>query len=322
MNRTDPGRRWLRTASVVLPVIAIGIVVFSLIASTSGGAPTPVPADASRALASLLTGAPVPDKHRLTGKHRRRLEQRHTVLQHQTSGAQTARGNAVTAPSRNVYRAPAVAYPRASAHDISMAPATQVIASLAHATNGYPGPNALMADQQVPASWYGHQSALPVISTSRERLLVRLAQRPNGATTWINRSKAELLITHWAIVIDLSRHFLYVFYNGVQQYAFPVGTGAPGTPTPTGQFFVAFHSLSNGPGYGPINIATSAHSTVFRSFDGGDDAIIGIHGPVGSDAEIGDHGAAISNGCIRMHLPDLAKVVGHVPDGAPVVVTY
>jgi lipoprotein-anchoring transpeptidase ErfK/SrfK len=60
---------------------------------------------------------------------------------------------------------------------------------------------------------------------------------------------------------------------------------------------------------------------MFRSFDGGDDAIIAIHGPIGSDALIGNHGAAISNGCIRMHLGDLAKVVRHVPDGTPVIVT-
>jgi lipoprotein-anchoring transpeptidase ErfK/SrfK len=153
-------------------------------------------------------------------------------------------------------------------------------------------------------------------------LLVRLAQRPNGSTTWIDRDTADLAVTHWAIVIDLSRHYLYVFRSGVQQYAFPVGNGTSRTPTPTGQFFVAFHAPSNGYGYGPINIATSAHSTVFKSFDGGDDAIIAIHGPIGSDAVIGDHGAAISNGCIRMHLPDLGKVVRHVPDGAPVVVTY
>jgi lipoprotein-anchoring transpeptidase ErfK/SrfK len=178
-----------------------------------------------------------------------------------------------------------------------------------------------MSNRQVPGSWYGHQSALPVVAATPDRLLVRLAQRPNGATTWINRDKAVLRVTHWAIVIDLSRHFLYAFYDGVQQYAFPVGNGASATPTPTGEFFVAFHAPSNGYGYGPVNIATSAHSTVFRSFEGGDDAIIAIHGPIGSDWQIGNHGAAISNGCIRMHLGDLAQVVRHVPDGAPIIIT-
>ena len=312
MNRTSLGRRLPRTAAVVLPVIAVGIVVFSLIAATGGGATTPARSKHSKPLASLLTGGQTPGKHRITEKHRVTARHRSTA----TSGP------VERAQDRHTQRGDRVAYRTASAHDIALAPTTQVIANLPHGTKGYPGRNSLMSNRHVPGSWYRHRSALPVVAATPDRLLVRLAQRPNGTTTWIERDKAVLRVTHWAIVIDLRRHFLYAFYNGVQQYGFPVGTGASGTPTPTGQFFVAFHAPSNGPGYGPVNIATSAHSTVFKSFDGGNDAVIAIHGPIGSDAQIGEHGAAISNGCIRMHLGDLAKVVRHVPDGAPVVVTF
>jgi lipoprotein-anchoring transpeptidase ErfK/SrfK len=287
-------------------VIAVGIVVLSMVAAASGGAPAPRHVSRSHGFASLLTGDHAPRKHHLqTAAHSSSGREQPTQRSHPGSrGAGKLR------------------YPVASAHDRSLAPKTQLIASLRHNTKGYPGRSAIAPNRLVPGSWYGHQTALPVLATAKDRLLVRLAQRPNGTTTWIKRDKAELLVTHWAIVVDLSRHFLYVFYNGVQQYAFPVGTGASSTPTPTGRFFVAFHSASNGPGYGPVNIATSAHSNVFRSFDGGDDAIIAIHGPIGSDAQIGNRGAAISNGCIRMHLGELAKVVRHVPDGAPVVLTY
>ena len=74
----------------------------------------------------------------------------------------------------------------------------------------------------------------------------------------------------------------------------------------------------NGPGYGSVMLETSAHSRAIEHFEGGDDAIIAIHGSIFSDSEIGDHGAAISNGCIRMHEWDLRQVA-HVADGSPVL---
>jgi lipoprotein-anchoring transpeptidase ErfK/SrfK len=305
MNRKHPGRRLPLIASILLPVVAVGIVVLSLLAAT-GATTAPTHKPHSGSLASLLSGGDHPGKHRLAKKARSAVTSRPAPrAEHQ--------------PART---SSPVVHRTASAHDIALAPKTQLIANLPHSTKGYPGRNSLVSNRQVPGSWYGHRSALPVIAATPDRLKVRLAQRPNGSTTWIDRDKAVLRVTHWAVVIDLSRHFLYAFYNGAQQYGFPVGTGTVQTPTPTGQFFVAFHAASNGPGYGPVNIATSGHSNVFQSFDGGDDAIIAIHGPIGSDAVIGNHGAAISNGCIRMHLPDLAQLIRHVPDGAPVVVTY
>jgi lipoprotein-anchoring transpeptidase ErfK/SrfK len=310
MHQTNPDRRWPRTAAAVLPVIAAGVLAFSLIAA-SGGAPAPTQSHRSPGLAALLSGGHASAKHRVTINRAARVR-RHPASSHGGSRGRPSHPNRAGRP----------AFPVASAHDVSLAPRTQVIAYLAHSTKGYQGRNALSPNRVVPGRWYGHRSALPVLAAASDRLRVRLAQRPNGATTWIKRSKAVLRVTHWAIVVDLSRHFLYVFDNGVQRYAFPVGTGAARTPTPTGQFFVAFHAASSDPAYGPVTMATSAHSTVYRTFDGGDDAIIGIHGPVGSDAQIGSRGASISNGCIRMHLHDLARLVAHVPDGSPVVLTY
>jgi len=301
MRSARPSRRWLRTVSWALPIIAVGVVVFGIVAS-GGGAPHS-PRHGTHGLASLLNPDGRAGAHR---SHRATVRARPFRHSRHHRGSQGGRA----------------AYRIATPHDIALAPTSQVIAHLRHGTKGYPGPNAVRPNRFVPGSWYGHRSVLPVLAETPDRLRVRLAQRPNGATTWIKRDKAVLTITHWAVVVDLTRHHLYVFRDGVQRHAFPVGTGAYGTPTPTGLFFVAFHTPSNGPGYGPIDLATSAHSTVFRTFEGGDDAIIAIHGPIGSDALIGNHGAAISNGCIRMHLGDLAKAVRHVPDGAPVVVTY
>jgi lipoprotein-anchoring transpeptidase ErfK/SrfK len=311
-NLTWRSRRWLRNAAAILPIIAVGILVVSMTAAGGGGAPVKGAHDKSRSLASLLA----PGVH-ASGKHTPGVHRAKGHDHPPAPGRDPLRGGQHEAGHRGGHAVSRVA----PARDAALVPRSQVIANLAHATKGYPGRNSLMSNRQVPGSWYGHRSGLPVVAATPDRLLVRLAQRPNGATTWIKRDAAVLRVTHWAIVIDLSRHFLYAFYDGVQQYGFPVGTGTSRTPTPTGQFFVAFHAASNGPGYGPVNLATSAHSTVYSSFDGGDDAIIAIHGPIGSDSLIADHGAAISNGCIRMHLGHLAKVARHVPDGAPVIIT-
>lgn len=222
---------------------------------------------------------------------------------------------------RASYRVDANGYRVAPARDAAMVPETTWTAHLMHSTKGYPSANALQSNRKVPGSWYGYPSVLPVIDSTATRVKVRLAQRPDESTSWISRKAIVMSRIHYAIVVDISQHWLYVFFKGIQQMSFPVGTGRSGTPTPTGSYFVAFHAPPNGPGYGPVMLETSAHSKVISHFEGGDDAIIAIHGPVGSDAQIGDHGAAISNGCIRMHDRDLQQV-RHVHNGSPVILTY
>lgn len=201
--------------------------------------------------------------------------------------------------------------------DTVLVPETTMVAHLSRSVPGYPSANAIEQNRTVPGSWYGYPSALPVIGQSGDRLHVRLAQRPDESTTWIDTSNAVLTSTHWAIVVDIAQHWLYVFHWGQQVGSYPVGDGAPGTPTPTGTYFVAFHAPPNGPGYGSVMLETSAHSRAIEHFEGGNDAIIAIHGSIFSDSEIADHGAAISNGCIRMHEWDLRQVA-HVINGSPV----
>jgi len=64
---------------------------------------------------------------------------------------------------------------------------------------------------------------------------------------------------------------------------------------------------------------TSAHSDAITDWENSGDAIIAIHGPItaGADALIGTTGAAVSNGCVRLHDADLAQLSG-IPAGTPV----
>jgi lipoprotein-anchoring transpeptidase ErfK/SrfK len=172
----------------------------------------------------------------------------------------------------------------------------------------------------IPARWYGHWSVLPVIATKNFRLKVRLPRRPNGATTWVRITDVRYSTTPYAVLVDLKYRRLFWFNGGHRLGSYPVGIGSPSDPTPTGSYFIAFHSPPPDPGYGSVVLATSAHSNVIQDFGGGD-AIIAIHGPIDAAGVIGRSGAAISHGCIRMQDGDLSRI-GGLPDGTPVIITY
>lgn len=314
-------QRWRTRLAVAVPLT----VVLALVVTFALGAVNPsAKADsASRhahrtRLAALLLAAPVAHHAAIveSGSPRTAPTPGSTVTlspvgqSHPTATTVSHRGNDHTSSTAEYSR-------EAPERDAVLVPETTVVAHLSRSVPGYSSANALQPNRTVPGTWYGYPSALPVLARTADRLEVRLAQRPDETTTWINKSAAVLTKSHWAIVVDTSQHWLYVFKWGQQVGSFPVGNGAPGTPTPTGTYFIAFHAPPNGPGYGSVMLETSAHSRVIAHFEGGDDAIIAIHGPVGSDYEIGNHGAAISNGCIRMHDWDLRKVAP-VRNGSPV----
>jgi lipoprotein-anchoring transpeptidase ErfK/SrfK len=206
-------------------------------------------------------------------------------------------------------------------NDVKKIPKLTFLVTLAHNTGGYRTATAKHRSMKVHKKWYGRMSVLPVLAATADRLQVRLARRPNESTAWVNKTVVQWGITRSALLIDLSQRRLYVFERGHEKHSFPIGEGVKRTPTPTGTYFVAFHAPPNGPEYGSVMLETSAHSEVFKTFGGGNDAIIAIHGPINSDAAIGKNGARISNGCIRMHNHQLIKTA-KVVDGTPLIITH
>jgi lipoprotein-anchoring transpeptidase ErfK/SrfK len=195
---------------------------------------------------------------------------------------------------------------------------TTLVATTHGAIPGSPAPGA-PATVEVPGTWYGYPSVLPVIASQPNWVEVRLAQRPNGTTAWVPQSDVTLGATPYRIVVNLGTKHLSVLQDGRQILNVPIGVGAARTPTVTGAYFVAMKVPPPSPGYGPFVLVTSAHSTAITDWDRSGDAIIAIHGPIDSydDARIGTTGAAISNGCIRLHDADLARLAG-IPAGTPV----
>jgi lipoprotein-anchoring transpeptidase ErfK/SrfK len=174
-------------------------------------------------------------------------------------------------------------------------------------------------DGTVPASWYGRPSVLPVIGTVPGWVKVRLAQRPNESVAWLPAKDVTISSTPFRIVIDLATTHLELYDQGRLTLSVPAGVGTPDDPTPTGEFFVAFDEQppQPNPGYGPFIMVTSAHSGAISDWEGSGDAVIGIHGPLGEDTEIGTTGARISHGCIRLHDTALVRL-SEVPPGTPI----
>jgi hypothetical protein len=172
----------------------------------------------------------------------------------------------------------------------------------------------------VPGRWYGSRSSLPVIGQQPGWFRVRLVTRPNGSSAWVRAADVTVTATPYRIVVSLAAEHLRLYRLGKEIMNAAAGVGTSQDPTPTGQYFVAMFEQSPSAGYGPFILVTSAHSDAISDWEGSGDAVIGIHGPLGQAGLIGTSGAALSHGCIRLQLPDLARL-RHVPVGTPITIT-
>jgi lipoprotein-anchoring transpeptidase ErfK/SrfK len=229
-----------------------------------------------------------------------------------------------SAATAGALRPSAAALARQTARPQATAPVTvQVarsteLATVHAAAPRYASPG-LLATGTVPASWSERPSVLPVVATKPGWVEVRLAQRPNESTAWLPASDVTLSTTSYEIVVDLATTKLSLFHDGQLVFSAPAGVGTTDDPTPTGEYFVAFDEQppQPNPGYGPFIMVTSAHSPAISDWEGSGDAVIGIHGPLGEDSQIGTSGARISHGCIRLHDQALEKLT-EVPPGTPI----
>ena len=213
--------------------------------------------------------------------------------------------------------APANTVPSGSA-SANTVPSSTVLATVLWTAPRYASPGHLAAGT-VPATWYDRPSVLPVIATSPGWVQVRLAERPNGSTAWLPDGDVTLGRTPYRIVINAATTQLALYDAGRLVFSAPAGVGTVQDPTPPGEYFVAFDEEPPQPnsGYGPFIIVTSAHSPAIADWEGSGDAVIGIHGPLGDDTEIGTAGARISHGCIRLHDQALERLA-EVPPGTPI----
>lgn len=208
--------------------------------------------------------------------------------------------------------------PPEGAVDVADRPDSFLIASLTRDIGGFDKPDGQRTGT-VAATWHERPSQLPVIDQAPGWLHVRLPQRPNESTAWVRREHVELFTTPYRIEVDVATMRLKLYDEGEVVLEAPAGIGTDDAPTTVGRFFVTFLQKppDTTPGWGPFVIVTSNHSETISDFESSGDAIAAIHGPLGSDEEIGTTGAKVSHGCVRLHLDDLEQL-RDVPAGSPV----
>jgi lipoprotein-anchoring transpeptidase ErfK/SrfK len=143
---------------------------------------------------------------------------------------------------------------------------------------------------------------------------VRLAVLPNGTTGWVPRSALGGYGTvATQLVIDLRRRRATLFRAGRPVMRADVGVGAPGWPTPRGEFYIRDQlTRYRSAAYGPVAFGTSARSARATGWPAG--GYVGIHGTDRPDLIPG----RISHGCIRMRNADVLALAGRMPVGTPV----
>jgi L,D-transpeptidase catalytic domain len=145
---------------------------------------------------------------------------------------------------------------------------------------------------------------------------VRLPVLPNDTQGWVPRAALSgytFVDTH--LVVSLRHRRMTLFRAGRAIFRAPVGIGAPGTPTPRGQFYIRDRLRGYASAfYGPIAFGTSARSAVLTEWPAG--GFIGIHGTNAPRLIPGRP----SHGCIRMRNRDLLRLARLLPVGTPVTI--
>lgn len=153
----------------------------------------------------------------------------------------------------------------------------------------------------------------------REWARVGLPGRPNGRRGWVlSRSLGPVHKSVRLLRIDrgnLTAKLWQLRASGGMKLIFRsrIGVGAPGTPTPRGDFWIRqrIKNLGGSAIYGPLAFGTSAYSVLSEWPSGG---VIGIHGTNRPGLLPG----RVSHGCIRMKNGKIRQLARKLKLGTPV----
>jgi lipoprotein-anchoring transpeptidase ErfK/SrfK len=161
----------------------------------------------------------------------------------------------------------------------------------------------------------GMPLSFTVIEQQGSRLHVRLPIRPNGSTAWIDATQVITYVVPNHLVVDLSDRTVTAKHGEETLLEAGLAVGAPGTPTPEGEFYVDISLADPGGSYGAWMLSVAGFSNVLTSFGGGIGQIA-FHG--WSDESV--IGQAVSNGCLRMQNGVIERLAPLAPVGTPVTI--
>jgi hypothetical protein len=148
----------------------------------------------------------------------------------------------------------------------------------------------------------------------REWARIRMPGRRGSRSGWVPRvALGRLGVSHAAIRINRRLLRLTAYDSGRRVFRVPIGIGAPGTPTPRGQYWVR-QRLRMTPGgiFGAMVLTTSAYAPTLSDWPAG--GIVGIHGTNRPDLIPGRP----SHGCVRLVDRDALRLYRLVSTGTPI----
>jgi lipoprotein-anchoring transpeptidase ErfK/SrfK len=173
-----------------------------------------------------------------------------------------------------------------------------------------------------PLNQNGVRTVFGVLAVKRDRSCqpawyqVQLPLRPNGSVGWVRADDVVLDAIRTRLEVDISQRRVRFFRDGRLVLETTAGTGARGTPTPTGSYYVnqRFYTYDPSGPFGPGAIGISAFSPVLKDWEqGGPIAIHGTNVP-------SSIGRAASHGCIRVRNQLLRRLLWATETGSPVVI--
>jgi L,D-transpeptidase catalytic domain len=192
------------------------------------------------------------------------------------------------------------------------------------AARSQPGHGRVVAHVSASTDWSHQAMVLLVLGSQvvdgRQWLQVRLPNRPNGSSGWIDADRAQLSFTRYWITVQKTHRLVLVYHAGKLMHRYHAVIGKPATPTPEGLYSIYERTPLSANGFlGSMALMLTAFSPTLRHFGGGPGRIA-IHGRGGTSLN-DPLGHALSHGCIRIDNHPVNWIANHAPRGTPVQIT-
>jgi lipoprotein-anchoring transpeptidase ErfK/SrfK len=246
-------------------------------------------------------------------------------------------GWALSVPARAVVLSPAGAPPQRigpvtsppewepkplAVQHVERRPRTQsaLLATIPHALpiTARPGGGSVVGQMPAGSPFYGIPHVAWILDRSGNGRFGKVAvpYSAGRATGWIRIAGLKLSHTSFAVRADLSRHLITVTRRDKVIMRFPAATGAPGSPTPPGRYFVT-DRVPFSPD-GPLGAFAFGISGIQprlpAGWSGGDQ--LAIHG-TNDPSSIG---RSVSAGCLRVSRAALERLKPLLTLGTPVII--